>query len=214
MENSVFSRNTHTHVLVLSENARSEYQEFYGTQDSRFTILPPTLQGRIPGHFTSPLMSRTRIRREIGIGDDEQVVLMVGSGFRTKGVDRAIRAMAALAPDSRVQRLHLLIAGDGKAEPYSALARTCGVQAQITFLGGRTDVPELMAAADVLLHPAYNENTGAVLLEAMAVGLPVLTTDVCGYAHYMIRMPGAGLRAAIPLQPTGHLDAALVRHAA
>ena len=158
LENSVFSRNTHTHVLVLSENARSEFQEFYGTQDSRFTILPPTLRDEYRDISLSA-ESRTRIRREIGIGDDDQVVLMVGSGFRTKGVDRAIRAVASVASDSG-RGPHLIIAGDGKDGPFRALARTCGVQAQINFLGGRADVPELMAASDVLLHPCLQREYG------------------------------------------------------
>ncbi|XNM52069.1 glycosyltransferase [Escherichia coli] len=45
---------------------------------------------------------------------------------------------------------------------------------------------ELMAAADLLLHPAYQEAAGIVLLEAITAGLPVLTTAVCGYAHYIV----------------------------
>lgn len=43
-----------------------------------------------------------------------------------------------------------------------------------------------MAAADLLLHPAYREAAGIVLLEAITAGLPVLTTAVCGYAHYIV----------------------------
>ncbi len=53
------------------------------------------------------------------------------------------------------------------------------------FFSGRNDVSELMAAADLLLHPAYQEAAGIVLLEAITAGLPVLTTAVCGYAHYI-----------------------------
>jgi UDP-glucose:(heptosyl)LPS alpha-1,3-glucosyltransferase len=50
---------------------------------------------------------------------------------------------------------------------------------------GRSDIPRFLLGADLLLHPAYNENTGTVLLEAVVAGLPVLTTAVCGYAHYI-----------------------------
>ena len=53
------------------------------------------------------------------------------------------------------------------------------------FFSGRNDVSELMAAADLLLHPAYQEDAGIVLLEAITAWLPVLTTAVCGYAHYI-----------------------------
>ena len=53
------------------------------------------------------------------------------------------------------------------------------------FLGGRSDVPRFLLGADLLIHPAYHENTGTALLEALVAGLPVLVTDVCGYAHYI-----------------------------
>ena len=52
-------------------------------------------------------------------------------------------------------------------------------------MGGRDDVPAWLWAADLLVHPAYAENTGTVLLEAAIAGLPVLTTSACGYADYI-----------------------------
>ncbi|WP_163066577.1 glycosyltransferase, partial [Acinetobacter baumannii] len=56
---------------------------------------------------------------------------------------------------------------------------------QVQILKGRSDIPRFLLGADLLIHPAYNENTGTVLLEALVSGLPVLVTDVCGYAHYI-----------------------------
>jgi len=56
---------------------------------------------------------------------------------------------------------------------------------RVTFLGGHDDVPRFLLGADLLIHPAYGEVTGNVLLEAVVAGLPVLVTDVCGYAHYI-----------------------------
>ena len=64
------------------------------------------------------------------------------------------------------------------------------------FMGGRFDVPRFLMAADLLLHPAYRENTGTVLVEAMAAGLPVLASDVCGYSYH-VRNGGAG-ESSIP----------------
>ena len=52
-------------------------------------------------------------------------------------------------------------------------------------------MPRFLAAADLLLHPSYHENTGTVLIEAMSEGLPVLATDVCGYGYH-IKRAGAG----------------------
>ena len=56
---------------------------------------------------------------------------------------------------------------------------------QVTFLGARDDVPQLLWGADLLLHPAYSEAAGLVLLEAMVAGVPVIASAVCGHAHYI-----------------------------
>ena len=70
------------------------------------------------------------------------------------------------------------------ALPYD-VDRFLGVAERVQILKGRSDIPRFLLGADLLIHPAYNENTGTVLLEALVSGLPVLVTDVCGYAHYI-----------------------------
>ena len=60
-----------------------------------------------------------------------------------------------------------------------------GLADRISFLGHREDIPELMAAADLLVHPARHDTTGTVILEAVVNGLPVITTSTCGYAHHV-----------------------------
>ncbi len=115
---------------------------------------------------------------------------MVGSGFHTKGVDRSLRALAAL-PAALRDDTRLVVVGRGKPAPYRRLAQRLGIADRVRFTGGRDDVPELLRAADLLLHPARQENTGSVLLEALAAGLPVLVTGNCGYAHH-VRDAGAG----------------------
>ena len=85
--------------------------------------------------------------------------------------------------------------------PFRKLAAQLNVADRVKFLGGRPDVSDFMLAADLLLHPAYHENTGTVLLEAMVSGLPVLTVDNCGYAHY-VNDARAGIVLASPFQQT------------
>ena len=195
LEHGVFSRGADTHCLILSDTARSEYQEFYGTQDSRLTTLPPNLDADYRGMGTDD-DNRKRVRSDLGVDKRRLLVLMVGSGFRTKGVDRAILAVASLPRDIQ-EKIMLFVAGEGKPGKFESLADTCGIGDQVHFLGGRKDVPDLLRAADLLVHPAYNENTGTVLLEAMAAGLPVLTTEVCGFAHH-VKHAGAGVVLASP----------------
>ncbi|MEA3348762.1 MAG: glycosyltransferase, partial [Pseudomonadota bacterium] len=126
------------------------------------------------------------LRDELGIGEDELVVLMVGSGFKRKGVDRALNAMQAL-PEELCHKSRLLVVGDDNLEYYRKLARRQGLAGRVLFTGGRIDVSRFLAAADLFFHPAYQENAGVVLVEALAAGLPILVTAVCGYSVHIER---------------------------
>jgi UDP-glucose:(heptosyl)LPS alpha-1,3-glucosyltransferase len=105
-------------------------------------------------------------------------------------VDRSIAALARL-PDELRRRCRLCVVGQGKAAPLQQLATRLGVAERIQFLGARSDVPRYLLSADLLLHPSVTEAAGMVLLEALQAGLPVLASEVCGYAFHIVRA-GAG----------------------
>jgi len=77
------------------------------------------------------------------------------------------------------------VVGVDNERPFLRLARRLGVSQQVRFMQGQADVTRFMLGADLLIHPAYSENTGTVLLEAIIAGLPVLATAVCGYAAHI-----------------------------
>ena len=182
-ERGVFEASSKTNVLSLSDREKSIYQQYYLTQDSRFLCLPPTLEKARWANLEE-LPERDALRQSLGIEPEENLVLLIGSGFSTKGLDRAIVAMAAL-PQELLSKTKLFVVGQDKIEPYLRMAKREGVSSNVHFLGGRKDVPALMKAGDMLLHPAYAETTGGVLLEAIVSGLPVLATPVCGYAPHI-----------------------------
>jgi UDP-glucose:(heptosyl)LPS alpha-1,3-glucosyltransferase len=74
----------------------------------------------------------------------------------------------------------------------TALARRLGVADRLLMLGARDDVPRLLLAADLLVHPARVENTGQAILEAIVAGLPVLASALCGFSPHVERA-AAGL---------------------
>lgn len=110
--------------------------------------------------------------------------MFVGSGFRVKGLDRAINTMASL-PAALRNQTRLVVIGQNRTEQFSFQAKRLGIGDRVHFLGGRDDVFDWLLAADLLFHPARSEAAGMILLEAMTAGLPVLTTDVCGYAFHI-----------------------------
>lgn len=182
-EQGVFDASSQTNILSLSDREKSIYQQYYLTQDSRFFNLPPTLEKARWANLDG-LPSRESIRESLGVEKNENLVLLIGSGFQTKGLDRAILAMAAL-PAELLATSRLFVVGQDKIEPFQRIAKRNDVSENVVFLGGRKDVPALMKAGDMLLHPAYAETTGGVLLEAIVSGLPVLATPVCGYAPHI-----------------------------
>lgn len=183
LERAVFAREQKTEIMVISRIQEQEYMNCYQTEPQRFHFLNPGIcRDRMAPANADDI--RARVRKAQHINDDQILLLMVGSGFKAKGVDRSIRAIAAL-PNEIKQRTKLFVLGQDHSASFEKLAATLQVRDNVHFLGGRPDVADLMQAADIMLHPAYTENTGTVLIEAIIAGLPVLTTDVCGYAHYV-----------------------------
>ena len=184
-ERATFINGTATELLMLTSRQIADFQKHYHTEDARFHILPP---GIYPERKYSErsLQSRDEYRRKNGITDQQYLLLQVGSDFTRKGVDRSVKALASL-PEELRRKTQLFVVGQDKPKKFSELAKQLGVADNVQFFPGRNDISELMAAADLLLHPAYQEAAGIVLLEAIAAGLPVLVTAVCGYAWHIAK---------------------------
>jgi len=197
VEKGLFDPGSSTRILLLSEQEISKYVQYYHTPLERFTVLPPGISKdrRAP---PDAAQIRTDFRKEQDLGENDRLVLMVGSGFRTKGLDRAIRAIAALPGELR-QRTTLMVVGEDNERTFRKLAQHLGIAGHVRFMQGQEHVTRFMLGADLLIHPAYSENTGTVLLEAVIAGLPVLATGVCGYAFHIERA-GAGRILASPFQ--------------
>jgi len=182
-EKAVFAADAKTKILLLSKAQQAEFMHFYETPAELFELLPPGIakDRRAPSNAAE---IRNKVREKLAIQANEFLLLLVGSGFKTKGLDRVLLAFAAM-PDELKSRSYVYVVGEDNPELFKREAKKLGISSQVKFLGGRNDVADLLLAADLLLHPAYNENTGTVLLEALVSGLPVLTTDVCGYAEYI-----------------------------
>lgn len=183
-ERATFDQGKATQLLMLTDKQIADFQKHYHTEAERFHILPPGIYPDRCYSSQSP-DCRLHFRLKNNIAENQYLLLQIGSDFTRKGVDRTITALSAL-PDFLRDNTLLFVVGQDKSRKFEALARKLGVQEHVRFFSGRTDVAELMASADLLLHPAYQEAAGIVLLESIAAGLPVITTAVCGYAHYIV----------------------------
>lgn len=194
-EEAIFQPQAATEILLLSDIEKGYFQKWYRTQDPRFHFIPPFLSAErfVPKDKAA---MRRHLRQTFGFGDEDFVYLLVGSGFSMKGLDRAIQALASL-PQDTLATTRLVAVGQDNPKPFMQMARKLGVERQVTISKGRPDIPDLMQGADVYVHPAYRENTGLVILEALASGLPTLVTATCGYAFHVAEAQ-AGLVASSP----------------
>ncbi len=198
-EEAVFGRASDTDLMLISPVEAEKFQQIYATPANRIHMLPPGIDRDRLASNPLPDEKRRQFRNEFGAGDNDLIILTVGSSFRTKGIDRAIGAIAAL-PEELKNRCRYLVVGQGQIGKFHAIANRAGLGDRVYFTGGRQDIANFYAAADILLHPARTENTGNTLLEAMVCGLPVIATDACGYAPY-IRQAGAGTVCPEPFAP-------------
>ena len=148
--------------------------------------------------------ARAAARRALGLGE-EPVAVVVGRLTRQKGQDVAAAAWPHVA--AQLAGARLLLVGDGPERAAVAAAAGEGV----ALLGHRDDVPQVLAAADLVLLPSRWEGLPLALLEAMARGLPVVATDVAGSSSTLLDgdLPPAG--EVVPVGDAAALAAAAVR---
>lgn len=194
-EDAVFGSASRTRALILSPLQRMAFEAYYpGCADRLHQVPPGVDRDRMLASDAEQI--RHRFREEFGLASDTLLILQVGSGFRVKGVDRSLRAIAAL-PSPLLERVRYLLIGQDKPGRYLRMAAKLGIRDRFEVLPGRDDIPRFLLGADLLLHPAYSESAGYVLLEATIAGLPVLTTSTCGYAFH-VQQAGSGLVCGEP----------------
>ena len=183
LEKAVFDKDLNTQILYLVERQKKEYQKHYLTQDYRFHLMPAgiSIERKRPANDEE---IRKAMRSSLGISESAKILIQVGSGFITKGLDRSITALASLSKEIKDITV-LLVVGKGNSKNFIQLAKELGIDSNVRLLGGRTDVTNLLVSSDLMIHPAISEATGTVLMEALAAGLPVMCSGVCGYACYI-----------------------------
>jgi UDP-glucose:(heptosyl)LPS alpha-1,3-glucosyltransferase len=135
------------------------------------------------------LRLRAEMRRRWGIPEDAVAFLVVGHNFRLKGLWQLIRLLAALRAEPAAPDVRVLVAGSGTGRWQVRRARRLmarhGVADAVHLLGAVHPVLHAYAAADALIHLSWHDSFGFVVLEAMASGLPVVTTRFAGAAEVL-----------------------------
>ncbi|MEX2152791.1 MAG: glycosyltransferase family 4 protein [Gemmatimonadaceae bacterium] len=173
-------------VLCLSEYVKRAVEQWYALDETRLPILfnavdldtfdPSARPGTAEG-----------TRSRFGIGDRECAALFIGQDFERKGLREAVLATARVRDSEREvdQRLKLLVAGKARATKYLALARTRGARDRVMNAGHTDDAYAMYQAADFLVLPTKHDPCSLVVLEGLAMGVPVISTRFNGACEIM-----------------------------
>ncbi len=168
--------------VALSQKVADAFVSYHGVRRSAIRIIPNGVDcDRYSPENRS--IHRSTMRQQLGLAPEALLVLMIAHNFRLKGLSSAIQSLAKL--HARAPNTHLVVVGGGRPRRYLRLARALGVAPHVTFLGARPDSVPYLAAADVFIHPTYYDACSLVVFEALASGLPVISTRATGVDELM-----------------------------
>lgn len=176
-ERDYFAGRKYRRLIALTPRIREELAEHYGVPDRDVDLLP---NGFNPEEFHVGRRSAEReaVRAELGIGRDERVVVFVANELERKGFFPLARALGRMKRED----VRLVVAGRVDLAGHAEFLRELGIAGRVRCVGPSADVGRYYAVADVFALPTYYEAWGLVIVEALASGLPVLTSRLAGAA--------------------------------
>jgi len=180
-ERAMFEHPALKAVICNSQMVADEIRHYFGVDRSKLQVI---YNGVDTAVFHPGLADefRAATRAGAGIPADVPLLLFVGSGFERKGVPQLLRALAA----ARHTATHLAIVGaDRKLKAMQALAASLGVGERVHFTGPLKDVRPWYGAADGFVLPTLYDPCPNAALEALACGLPVVTSTTCGAQEWL-----------------------------
>ncbi len=161
-------------IIGISDMIIRELTMMYNVAPERiFSLSNPRL---IPDpDFSQKDTLRHWLRAHLGVDPDARMAIFVGHDFRRKGLRYAIDAIAQTR-----HKWHLLVMGLGKAQPYLEQIAAAGLQNRVHLLGPTQELSAAYMASDALLLPTFYDSFGQCAIQALAHGLPVISTEFLG----------------------------------
>lgn len=169
-------------VLALSQMVYRDMQRLHGLPSSRLRLI---YNGVDVKRFSPDwrVEHRDKTRQRLAISDDEVLFLIVAHNLKLKGVPTLVRALGRLRQEGVPAKV--VVVGGKRTKAMRSLARRHGVESAATFVGAVDDPRDFYAAADVYVQPTNYDPCSLVVLEALACGLPVITTKFNGASELM-----------------------------
>ena len=184
-EARVFANAALKAVICISQMVKEDVRAHFRVPDDRLHVIYNAVD---PEEF-SPAVRKDRAatRARLDLADHHVAFLLVGSGYARKGVPAAIRALAQLPEAARL----VVVGRDKDPARYKTLAQRAGVRSRVVFAGPQQDPRPFLGASDAFVLPTLYDPLSNAVLEALACGLPVVTSRRCG-AGELVVAHGAG----------------------
>ncbi len=169
-------------LIAMSNMVARHFAEMHGVGHERIRVIH---NGVDPQQFSPEHreVHRSMVRRRLGIDDTTVMLLIVAHNFALKGVPTLFRAMERLTASRRP--VHLVVVGGKRIGPWRRWARRLKIERSVTFTGPIEDTAPIYSAADVYVHPTVYDTCSRVVLEALAAGIPAVTSRFDGASELL-----------------------------
>ena len=179
IEKKIFKYGNYKIIIANSKRGKDEIIKHYKVPSERIKVIYNAVDmDRF--NMNNRAEVRMEVRNSLGISSRDRVAIFVGSGFKRKGLAATIKSLARVN-----QEIKLIVIGKDKVGPYRFLAKKMGIEKQVNFLGPITAVEKYYCASDLFIFPTIYEPFSNVCLEAMASGLPVVTSRINGASEVL-----------------------------
>jgi UDP-glucose:(heptosyl)LPS alpha-1,3-glucosyltransferase len=185
IENRQYDPARYPRVIAVSNMVKHHLEQFHHIPRQQIHVVPNAIDPKRLA-VSQPGAVRCAFRNKLGLEPGDLTGLFVGHNFALKGLKPLLAALGARVHRNRDTRpIHLLVCGSGEPGPYRRMARGLGLKDTVHFLGFYPDVEDCYWSSDFFVQPTYYDPCSLVVLEALACGLPVITTAQNGASELM-----------------------------
>jgi UDP-glucose:(heptosyl)LPS alpha-1,3-glucosyltransferase len=175
-------------IVALSKYVAEQFKKHYGIGDDRIVVVQNGIKinKQIDVGYADNLHSQILVQLGLKETDNSVFFLFVANNFRLKGLDCLIKAMQLVSQNATARKAYLIVAGNSRINGYRRLAEKLNVHGRIIFLGNVRHIQNALSITDVAILPTFYDPSSRFVLEAMAAGKPVITTEFNGAADLFV----------------------------
>lgn len=180
IENQIFKPQNYHHIIANSEMCKRQAMNYYQVPGNRIEVIHNgvDLKRFNPGVRDT---YRSSTREKLYISNEDTVILFVSRNYKRKGLRYLIESLYFLG--EKAHNIKVVVVGRGNSKPYQRLALKCGLSDSLLFAGEERVLEKYYGASDLLVLPTLYDPFSNVCLEALACGLPIITTKSNGAAE-------------------------------